>query len=65
MTEAPLDDEERIQLVRTLGSMAMNAELSNTELDFYNYLTEFFEQQAQKHYERGYQAAVREHKWST
>lgn len=64
MTEEPdLTDDERIQLVRTLSSMALNAELSNTELDFYNYLIKFFEKMANKHYERGYQAAKKEHGW--
>lgn len=52
-----MDDAEKIDVVRTLSSMAMAAELAGEELVFFNHLTTFFENLARKHYLRGYAQA--------
>lgn len=53
-----LSEADQVRLVQQISTMALNAELNGTETDFCNFLLEFFTQQAQKHYLRGYTQAL-------
>lgn len=55
-----MSDEEKVNLVRTLSTQAMQSEIAGTELEFFDYLMQFFERQAKQHYYAGYNRAVRD-----
>lgn len=53
-----MTEDEKKDLVRSLTSRGIDAEIAGTELEFFDYLMAFFERQAKQHYYAGYNRAV-------
>lgn len=52
-----MTDEEKVALIREFHDKIQAAVLDGAELDFFTWLTGFFETQAKKHYYEGWTAA--------